>query len=1104
MTEDRKTKVLVDVEIEAKDALKNLAELKLWSGELKDVQKDLKEEQKAFQKEMNSLSTSTKEGANRYNELREKFKLSVEEYEAAGQEIKSLNKRAEEYQKEIQNNIKYEKEQEGSLQQLKAKLSLNTAAYNKLSEAECNSAKGSEMQKSIVETTEKLNDAEQSLLNFHRKVGNYAVVAKSLKQELTETTDKLFALATEGQKNSEQYAELAKRAIELKNAQETVNQTIGAGAKNTAGLDALNSSLSGLTSAYGAYASIIGVSAEGQKEFAESMKAMQVAMTALATITQLQVLTQKQSAATQTAWNILTKFGITQTVLQTKAEAALTVVKGKGSIATKAVAAAQWLWNAALAANPVLLILAGIAALIIGIVKLTGMFSASAKAQKEATKASEAYEIQQRNTAAAIEASNNKQANAVNARNNKLREEIIEMKKNGATAEQIAKAKAKAEQDIRDIEIAASKEREKQKRKEYQSSLKNIEAQKAYLSTLDKGSKKYKEQLKAVNDLIRAHNGLVQSIKNEQQSQIDNNLKSDEATQQAADQKKQKYQDEAQKLLDLQKKLQDEQNKLTESGLSSDFFARQEWNKKIFDQNQEHEQKKLDMLRSFGKLTQAEYDEQNKILAAQSDAFHAQQAKDLEAHYKQQRDNLFSIISKSADAQILDMEKKYADALKAFGEMPAPKQEKGESDDDFARRYKEYEQFEWDKANYRAELERQMAKDAEAIRAASLANILKDSEDALNKQYAGDLAKYTDNEREKNRIEIEMLEESAQNLDTMLRQKKISIDDYNRELDKNEAQLRTAKSQANQLALNAELLQAGENARAKYEARKAYLEKEKEAYKDNADKQKEIAAETAEVEKEYLQSRIAAFEEWAGRSMEIAGSVNELTGAIESRQLQDYEEDNEQKKDSLQQRLDSGKISQEQYDKDVAKLDEDLDQKKAEIARRQAIREKFLKVFDIGINTAAAIMKNTAQLGLPLAIPVNIATAVLGAVQLATVLATPLPKAARGKLIHGPSHAAGGTLIEAEGGEAIINKRSTALFAPLLSAINEAGGGIPFVRPLSDGGYAARNTRRNEITPDEIKKAMEDAISKLKVYTTIEDIRREDRNYSDIEARASY
>ena len=62
---------------------------------------------------------------------------------------------------------------------------------------------------------------------------------------------------------------------------------------------------------------------------------------------------------------------------------------------------------------------------------------------------------------------------------------------------------------------------------------------------------------------------------------------------------------------------------------------------------------------------------------------------------------------------------------------------------------------------------------------------------------------------------------------------------------------------------------------------------------------------------------------------------------------------------------------------------------------------------------------------------------------------------ANGGMVHGKSHAqggekfaVGGRVVELEGGEAVINKRSTAMFSSQLSAMNAAGGGVKF----ADGG----------------------------------------------------
>jgi hypothetical protein len=65
-----------------------------------------------------------------------------------------------------------------------------------------------------------------------------------------------------------------------------------------------------------------------------------------------------------------------------------------------------------------------------------------------------------------------------------------------------------------------------------------------------------------------------------------------------------------------------------------------------------------------------------------------------------------------------------------------------------------------------------------------------------------------------------------------------------------------------------------------------------------------------------------------------------------------------------------------------------------------------------------------------------------------------------GGIFRGPSHAEGGIPIEVEGGEAIINKNSTAMYAGLLSLINQAGGGKSF-----DNGVQSTTTAPVMQTP---------------------------------------
>jgi hypothetical protein len=115
-----------------------------------------------------------------------------------------------------------------------------------------------------------------------------------------------------------------------------------------------------------------------------------------------------------------------------------------------------------------------------------------------------------------------------------------------------------------------------------------------------------------------------------------------------------------------------------------------------------------------------------------------------------------------------------------------------------------------------------------------------------------------------------------------------------------------------------------------------------------------------------------------------------------------------------------------------------------------------------------------------------------------------------GGLLNGPSHANGGIPFsvggrvgfEAEGGEAIINKRSTAMYRPMLSAINRAGGGVAFedggipgfpISTISGGANSFFDLSR-----------LEQTISNLKVQVAVTDINDGQTNYAQIVDRAQF
>ena len=86
------------------------------------------------------------------------------------------------------------------------------------------------------------------------------------------------------------------------------------------------------------------------------------------------------------------------------------------------------------------------------------------------------------------------------------------------------------------------------------------------------------------------------------------------------------------------------------------------------------------------------------------------------------------------------------------------------------------------------------------------------------------------------------------------------------------------------------------------------------------------------------------------------------------------------------------------------------------------------------VDGALGIQKTVATLGMPLAIPFIVASAALSAAQIGIIASQ---KFGEGEVdIHGPSHSRGGIAAEIEGGESVINKRSTTKYKTLLEAIN--------------------------------------------------------------------
>ena len=209
----------------------------------------------------------------------------------------------------------------------------------------------------------------------------------------------------------------------------------------------------------------------------------------------------------------------------------------------------------------------------------------------------------------------------------------------------------------------------------------------------------------------------------------------------------------------------------------------------------------------------------------------------------------------------------------------------------------------------------------------------------------------------------------------------------------------------------------------------------------------------------------------------------------------------ERDKKALEEKNDAGIISQQQYEAGILEIERTAFEKKKKLDIAQAI-----------INGALAMTKTAAALG-PLVFTFSPFIAAMTAAQIAIIqsqkfaLGGMIEEFANGGLVHGKSHAqggekfsVGGRVVELEGGEAVINKRSTAMFSSQLSAMNSAGGGVKF----ADGGLLNQpsfgNQQFNAIGQNQMINSMNNS---SKVVVVESDITESQNTVSVIQSQAT-
>lgn len=978
-------------------------------------------------------------GAEQYNEAL--LQLTIKERELK-QEKSSLTTLLKNEERENQAVI-------GSYNQMSQQLELLKKAYKSMTQEEKQSALGKEMESAIQNLDAHLKDLAADMGEFQRNVGNYAVAGGSIKKDLKELVLEIANLSiayqslseeekksADGQALASHIQDLTEKAGVLKDTIADTNQAITNAASDTRGFDQLSGSIQlaidGFGLATGA-AEMLGISSE---DLATIQTKLQAAIAASNAMQSIQNTLQAQSAVMQGV-------NLMQTKLRTVAENLHTAAQGKGVIATAALTAAQWAFNAAASANPIGLIVVAIIACIAavwGLVKaFTAFFGTSDEDIEKYEKQKEAFEemskahdeeIERLKARGATQAElkdaelNNKQeeleaAEALYARASELYDEDDDEYK------EALENKKKAQEDYEKFQtdslnylnsvIHEAEEKEKEERLgtyEYkrQMILAELEQQKALALTLlnqEKITRQVYENMvkaldKAANMKIDDINNQEQESLNKQRTQRANNAKNvrNDAKKAAEDLKKEVQKGEdallnlitdslerqrraenlsyRRKLADLEKQLAEELTKRKKNARLIEALQNQ-----IEGLNAEHQQKLYDI----------EQSNLSRTYKAQQDLIESRLAI-VEKGSERERQLRHDLLTNQYQQELLDIQA-------AEDKHTLTSEEAEEMRFNLAEEYADKrEQLEEELASNLAEITMKKYADQQAIDD----NAHVEQLNALKNKYVEEMRLAEGNAAEQAAIKARFDEEQA----------KLS-EDY---------AVQTARNSVAMLedVLKTENLSAEE--RKNYEAELAKAKGALEtAMADQAIAEIDRINQADAAAKE---KRLQNAQQWLQVASDSLNAINDLVGTIYDAKIEKVEaeqEANQEAADAEQERIselvekkviteEEGEARKRAAEVKSAKKTEELEKKKAKLKREQAIWDKANNIAQCTMQTALAIMNAWATAPWPVNIAMAAVAGAMGALQLATIIATPLPKYAKGTKSH-----KGGPAVVGDGGE---------------------------------------------------------------------------------------
>lgn len=1002
---------------------------------------------------VNEAIASNKKQQEELKKRYENGRISVEQYQETLLKLTIKERELKQEKSSLTTLLKNEERENqavsGSYNQLSQQLELLKKAYKSMTQEEKQSPLGKEMECAIQNLDAHLKDLAADMGEFQRNTGNYAIAGGSVKKNLKELVLEIANLSiayqslsdeekksADGQALASHIQDLTEKAGVLKDAISDTNQAVTNAASDTRGFDQLSGSIQlaidGFGLATGA-AEMLGISNE---DLAKIQTKLQAAIAASNAMQSIQNTLQAQSAVMQGAMLVKTK-------LRTVAENLHTAAQGKGTIATAALTAAQWAFNAAANANPIGLVVVAIVACIAavwGLVKaFTAFFGTSDEEIEAYRKQKEAFEEMSKAHDEEIErlkARGATQSELKNEELNNKQEELEAAEALFARASDLydedddeykeaLESKKKAQENYENFQtdslnylnsiIHEAEEKEKEERLgtyEYkrQMILAELEQQKALALTLlnqEKITRQVYENM--VKALDKAANMKIDDINKQEQESLNK-----QRTQRANSAKK--ANDDAKKAAEaLKKEVQKGEDALL--NLITDSLERQRR-----AENLSYQRKREALDKQLAEEMAKRKKNARLVQALQSqiqglEAEHLIKLEDIEIAFTQRRQKA------NADFIALHLETVKKGSQEEYDWKKKQLQN---------QRDMEYAEIALAERNHTITAEQAML-----MRAALVEKYAK-QETELAEEHAADMAnitmqKYADQQANDDNAYVEQLNALKKKYVEEMRLAegnaaeqaaiKARFEEDQAKLSEGYA-VTTARNSVSMLeeVLKTESLSAEE--RKKYAAELAKAKGTLEtAMADQAIAEIDRINQADAAAKE---KRMQNVQQWMQVASDSLNAINDLVSTIYDAKIEKVEEEQEANQDAADAEQDriselvekkviteeEGEARKRAAEAKTAKKNEELEKKKAKLKREQAIWDKANNIAQCTMQTALAIMNAWSTAPWPVNIAMAAVAGAMGALQLATIIATPLPKYAKGTKSH-----KGGPAVVGDGGE---------------------------------------------------------------------------------------